>query len=245
MRSTAYKVKIEDLVNGRYVSSAEGEPNYLVTPWNQQVLRVNLIATIIDKFIREDGTYATLQIDDGTATIRAKAWEEGAERMDEFNVGALVKVIGKVREYEGEIHLVPEVIRKIEDPNWEIVRELEILDNRKELLAQGVTPKLPSKTGEKETEKKKGEEVAPTTLEVEQVGTIEKIEGEPRPEISDDLKDKALLALEKLEGEDGTTPPDLAAELDISASKAEDVIATLINDDKIYEPNPGKFKLLR
>ncbi|KXB03979.1 hypothetical protein AKJ48_03530, partial [candidate division MSBL1 archaeon SCGC-AAA261O19] len=32
-------------------------------------------------------------------------------------------------------------------------------------------------------------------LEVEQVGTIEKIEGEPRPEISDDLKDKALLAL--------------------------------------------------
>ncbi|KXB04933.1 hypothetical protein AKJ48_00970, partial [candidate division MSBL1 archaeon SCGC-AAA261O19] len=81
--------------------------------------------------------------------------------------------------------------------------------------------------------------------EVEQVGTIEKIEGEPRPEISDDLKDKALLALEKLEGEDGTTPPDLAAELDISASKAEDVIATLINDDKIYEPNPGKFKLLR
>lgn len=241
MRSTAYKVRIEDLVNGEYVSSGEGEPNYLVTPWNQQVLRVNLIATVIDKFIREDASYATLHIDDGTATIRAKAWEEGAERMNEFNVGDLVKVIGKVREYEGEIHLVPEVIRKVEDPNWELVRELEILSTRKKLLTQGVTPKLTTE----EKEEVEGGEVSPPTLEVQEVGVIEELGGESRPEISDEFKDKSLLAIEKLEGEDGATITDLAAELDIPTSKAENVIATLLNEDEIYEPKAGKFKLLR
>ncbi len=62
MRSTANKLKIEDLVHGEYVHSPEGEPNYLVTPWEEEVLRVNLIATIVDDFIRDDGGYATVTL---------------------------------------------------------------------------------------------------------------------------------------------------------------------------------------
>lgn len=239
MRSTAYKVKISDLVNGEYIISPEGEPNYLITTWKQKVLRVNIIATVIDKFIRDDRTYAILQIDDGSETIRAKAWEENAEKMDEFEIGDIVNIIGKVREYEEEIHLVPEVVRKIKDPNWELVRELEILDDQKKLLAKGVKPNI------KTVEMNETRGVEPATLEVEQVGTIEKIEGEPLPAISDELKDKALLAIEKLEGEDGVTLTDLAVELDISSAKTGDLIATLLNDDKIYEPKAGHFKLLR
>lgn len=241
MQSTAYKVCIEDLIGGRYVRSDEGELNYLITPWNQKILRTNLIGTVVEKFIRDDGGYATLLLDDGTGTIRVKAWTDGVKEIEKFDVGHLVAVIGRVREYEGEIHLVPEVIRQVENPNWELVRKLEILLARKKLLAERKYPEL-----RRGMEEAQGGE--PTQLAGSQsgaIGTIEKLEETSKDEITNELKDKLLLALDKLEGENGATPADLAAELDISQSKTEDALAKLLNEDEIYEPEVGRFKRLR
>lgn len=244
MRSTARKVKIEDLVNGEYVHSPEGEPNYLTTPWEQELLRVNLMGTVIDKFVRDDGGYATLHLDDGSGTIRAKAWSEDVEEMEKFETGEIVTVIGKVREYEGEIHVVPEVIREIENPNWELVRELEILEKRKKLLREGKKPEI-----EKESKMETEEIEISSTQEPEDLGAVEALgetsedEGE-KPQVSEELKDKLLLALDKLEGENGADISDLAAEIDESVSKTEDVLGALLNEDKVYEPIAGKFKRL-
>lgn len=240
MQSTAYKIKIEDIVNGEYVRSPEGEPNYLITPWSQKILRANLIATVVDKFVRDDEGYATLCLDDGTETVRAKAWTEDVKKMKEFEVGDLVTVVGKVREYEGEVHLVPEIIRRIEDPNWELVRGLEILHERKNLLAKGIRPE--PKKEVKETGKK--DQIQELTAQTEMIETVEKLGETSKREISEDLKDKLMLALSKLEGENGAAAIDLAAELDISRSKAEDALGILLNEDKIYEPEAGKFKRL-
>lgn len=240
MRSTAYKLKIEDMVRGQYVRSAEGEPSRLITPWGQEVLRANLIATVVDKFVRDDNGYATLRLDDGSETIRAKAWGEDVEHMAEFAVGDLVEVIGRVREYEGEIHLVPEVLERVEDPNWEFVRELEILHARKKLAAQGRRPK-PELGPKPETV---GAEPSSGELEHD-MGTVEKLEAPPLPEVPEDLKKKALLAMEKFESEGGTSTTGLAAEFDISRNEAEDVLRVLINEDQIFEPKAGKFKRLR
>jgi RPA family protein len=240
MRSTAYKLKIEDLVKGQYVRSAEGEPSRLVSLWGQEILRAHFIATVVDKFIRDDNSYAVLRLDDGSETIRAKAWREDVEHMAEFEVGDLVEVIGGVREYEGEIHLVPDVLKRVEDPNWELVRELEILHARKKLVAQGKRPKPGLET------KPKVMEAEPPEGEPEQgMGVIEKLEEPPLPEVADDLKKKALLAIEKFDGEGGISVTDLAVELDISQGEAEDVLRVLINEDQIFEPKAGKFKHLR
>lgn len=251
MRSTARKVKIEDLVHGDYVNTPEGEPNHLVTPWDQKLLRVNLIGTVIDKFVRDDGGYATLHLDDGTGTIRAKAWSEDVEEMEKFEVGDVINTIGKVREYEEEIHLVPEIIREIEDPNWELVRELEILEKRKKLIDEGVEPSFEKEEPEEETGMKTEEiEITPaSTQESKDIGQVEAL-GEPldteseEPDVSEDEKDKLLLALDKLEGEGGADVSDLAAEVDESIEKTEDIIGALLNEDKVYEPIAGKFKRL-
>lgn len=247
MRSTAHKVKIEDLVNGEYKHTPEGEPNKLITPWEQELLRVNVIGTIIDKFVRDDGGYATVTLDDGSETIRAKAWGEDVEEMEEYEIGDLVNVIGKVREYEDEIHLVPEIIRELEDPNWELLRELEILENKKKMLDAGIEPKLEEeeKTG-LETEEI---EVPEIQTETEEIGKIEKIgessESEPKgPEVSDEAKDKLLLALDKLEGEDGAELTELSEEIEEEESKTEEILGALLNEDKVYEPIAGKFKRL-
>lgn len=248
MRSTANKVKIEDLTHGDYVHSPEGEPNYLVTPWDQKVLRINMIATVVDTFVRDDGDYATLTLDDGSETIRAKAWSEETEEMQEFEVGDLVNVIGKVREYEGEIHLVPETIREVENPNWGLVRELEILENRKEFLEEGNIPDFEEEEAEEEIE-----EIQISTSETgesEEIGAVETLgepsdkEAEEETQVSEEMKDKVLLALDKLEGEDGATIKDLAAEVDESTTGTEEAVGVLLNEDKIYEPIAGRFKRL-
>ncbi len=250
MRQTARKVKIEDLIHGSYTRTPEGEPNHLITPWDQKLLRVNIIATVVEKFVRDDGGYATLHLDDGTGTIRAKAWSEDVEEMEKFETGDIVRVIGKVREYEGEIHLVPEVLREMEDPNWELLQEVEILENRKKMYREGKEPDYEEKEGDSEfgTEEieikpvKSGE--SEVIGEIEDLGESEDSDGGNGPKISDDMKDKLLLALDKLEGEDGASVPDLAAEIDESIPETEEALGVLLNEDKVYEPVAGKFKRL-
>lgn len=239
MRSIAHKVKIEDLVHGKFVRSSETEPSYLLTPWDQRILRVHAIATIIDKFISEDQNYGTLRIDDGSETIRLKAWRQDVQTLAGFKVGDFVDVIGRVREYEGEVYLVPEVIARVEDPNWELVRELEVLRARKRALAQGKRPRP-----EPKPEVRRLEVEIPASGAAPVAGEIEEIE-EPLPEVPEEIKKKVLLAFDKLDKGEGVAPLDVAAELDMPQAGVDDAFRTLIADGDIFEPKVGKFRRLR
>jgi len=241
MRSIAHKVKIEDLVRGKFVRSSETEPSYLLTPWDQRILRVHTIATVIDKFISEDQNYGTLRVDDGSETIRLKAWRQDVQTLAGFKVGDLVEVIGRVREYEGEIYLVPEVIARVEDPNWELVRELEILRARKQALAQGGRPRPEPKP---EIRRLEVEMPAPAPGAASVAGEVEEIE-EPLPEVPEEIKKKVLLAFDKLDRGEGVAPLDVAAELDMPQAGVDDAFRVLIADGDIFEPKVGKFRRLR
>ncbi len=242
MRSTAYKVKIWELINGKYVRPAEGaEPSYLLTPWGQRISRARVMATVIDRYISNDQTYAALWLDDGSETIRLKAWREDVKTVADLKIGELVDVIGRVREYEGEIYLVPEMILRVEDPNWELVRELEILRARRQALTEG---KLPQLTPKPRLEVRQlGIEIPSPTpeLAVEDLGEAE----EPLPEVPEEVKKKTLLAFDRLDKGPGVTPIELAAELDMRQDEVEDVLRVLIADGEVYEPKVGKFKRLR
>jgi len=231
MRPTACKLKIEDLVNGEYTRSPDGvEPSYLLTPWREKITRARVLGTVVDKFIRDDRSYGTLRLDDGSDTIRVRAWAEGVPELDQFKVGDVVDAIGRVREFQGEVYLVPEpgLMIPVEDPNWEPLRELEILKTRKDALARGVTPIL----GPRQIQMGAGlsqeaaDEIAP-----------------PLPAVPEELKTRTVEAVEKIEG--GATVDNLVAELNISKSEVEDAIHVLLVEGKIFEPIAGKFKAVR
>ncbi|MCS7131874.1 MAG: OB-fold nucleic acid binding domain-containing protein [Hadesarchaea archaeon] len=244
MRSTAYKVKIWELVNGKYVRPAEGtEPSYLLTPWGQRISRARVMATVVDKYLSNDQTYAALWLDDGSETIRLKAWREDIKTVADLKIGELVDIIGRVREYEGEVYLVPEMVSRVYDPNWELVRELEILRARRQALMEG---KLPQPTQKPRLEVRQLEiEVPPSAptpeLTAEDLGEAE----EPLPEVPEEVKKKTLLAFDRLDKGSGVTPIELAAELDMRQDQVEDVLRVLIADGEVYEPKVGKFKRLR
>jgi len=160
-RQTARKVRIVDLVSGEWVKKEGMEPSYVVTPRKDAVSRARIVATIVTKFISEDGNFASITLDDATATIQAKLWRE-TKLLTGANVGETVNLIGKVREYEGDIYVVPEIIRKV-SPDEESLFRLEVLKSMK-------SPEKKAKASE--PRKEKGEDLRKKIISI-----IERSEG--------------------------------------------------------------------
>lgn len=86
------------------------------------VSRVNLIATLISK--SEQLQYSNAVIDDASGKILLRSFDVNA--FSKFDVGGAVLVIGKIREFNGERYIMPEILKKIDDAGWIIARRLEL-----------------------------------------------------------------------------------------------------------------------
>ncbi|MDD5178626.1 MAG: OB-fold nucleic acid binding domain-containing protein [Candidatus Nanoarchaeia archaeon] len=138
------KIWISNLINGTYKKQlGEFESNYVLVK-DKQVFKVNIVATVINKFQSTDGKYVSLTIDDNTAIIRIKAWNEDTKKIINFEIGDLVLVIAKPREYNEELYLIPSTVKKVEDPNLELMYRAEILKNhgKPESIIPKETPQL-------------------------------------------------------------------------------------------------------
>jgi hypothetical protein len=136
-RMTAVRVSVSDIVNGTY---KKDNGHYVVSPHGVELRRVVLVGFIVEQFSRKD--LASITIDDGTETIRAWAFDDEAESLEKSASDALTLVVGKVREREGEVYIIPEIIRQIEDPNYLSVHLLERYSGM--ITGSGVTPQVVS-----------------------------------------------------------------------------------------------------
>jgi len=75
---------------------------------------------------KSEGAYAGAVIDDGTGKISLRAFENIGV-FSKADVGDFVLVIGKIRSFNDEKYVMPEIIRKI-DAAWMNVRKLELKD---------------------------------------------------------------------------------------------------------------------
>ncbi len=136
-RQTAYKVKISDLVNGVFVKEEGWEPNYVMVD-DIKVSRVNLICVVVSKEFNE--SYQSIIVDDGTGKISVRSFDEKIN-FDDFEVGDVVLLIARLREFNKEKYLAPEIIKKIENKKWIELRKLELSknqmkENKKEIVVE-------------------------------------------------------------------------------------------------------------
>lgn len=223
----ARKVKVEELLRGEYLLSEEGFPS-LITPWGEKVSRVRVMGTVVEKWLREDGEYCTVYLDDGTGVIPLRAWREGAKELNELEVGDLVDVIGRIREYLGEKYLVPQLLLKVKDPNWETVRELEILLMRRKILAKGIKPM-----------KIQVQEIPPEEVRMEEVEELE------LPYVPQELKEKALSAFERLDRGEGVGEEELGRELGLGRKEVEDLLLVLMDEGEVFEVRTGRYRRVK
>ncbi len=117
-RQPAVKLKISDIINGQYVKKEGWSPNYVVTNYGN-VSRVNFIAAVISKDLDQN----RILVDDGSSNINIKSFEDWNFDVD---IGDIVLVIGKPREWNSEKYIVPEIVKKLKDKKWVEIRKLEL-----------------------------------------------------------------------------------------------------------------------
>jgi len=141
-RMTAVRASISDITNGNF---GDDTGQHVVSPYGVELRRVVVVGFVVSKFYREGDDsgkkrFESVTLDDGTDTIRLKVWDEDAAVLERVKENILALVIGKVRKYEDETYIVPEIVRELTDPNY---MSLHLMERYKTILTRsGVT--LPS-----------------------------------------------------------------------------------------------------
>ena len=124
-RETAYKIRIGDLLRGNQIfeeTEALNKRLLHVELGNKKLIRVNIIANVIDKFESEsESRFATITLDDGSGQIRARVFGEDVNKFKELIQGDTIVIIGFVRSYNQELYILPEIIKKI-TPKYLLIR---------------------------------------------------------------------------------------------------------------------------
>lgn len=123
-RNIAYKLRIGSISTGKPIFEAEKLKSLDID--GKQIVRVNIIANVIDKFIQEgEKKFGSLTIDDASGQIKLKAFGDDVDKFAQFNQGDTILAIGLLRHWNNEIYLTPEILKK-KDPSFLLVRKLEI-----------------------------------------------------------------------------------------------------------------------
>ena len=110
-RNTAYKLKIGDIAAGKPIVDAD-KLKFLELG-DKQVVRVNIIANIIDKYIQEgEKKFGSLTIDDGSGQIKIKSFGEDVDKFNQFTQGDTILIIGLLRQWNNEIYITSEILKK-------------------------------------------------------------------------------------------------------------------------------------
>ena len=115
---------ISSLLSGKPV--LENERIKFLEVGDKHIVRVNLIANIVDKYIQDgEKKFGSLTLDDATGQIKVKTFGEDVEKFSTLNQGDTLLLIGMLRMWNGELYLTPDIVRK-KDPSFLLVRKLEI-----------------------------------------------------------------------------------------------------------------------
>ncbi len=123
-RHTAYKLRIGSLLSAKPVMEAERLKG--IDFGDKQIVRVNIIANIVDKFVQEgEKKFGSLTLDDASGQIKVKAFGDDVDIFTNYNQGDTVLIIGLVRAWNNEVYLTPDIIKK-KEPSYLLLRKLEV-----------------------------------------------------------------------------------------------------------------------
>lgn len=123
-RNVAYKMRIGEILAGKVI--IEGERFKFLEALGKQIIRINLVANVIDKYVQDgEKRYASVTLDDASGQIKLKAFGDDIEKFSQLNQGDTVLIVGLLRTWNNETYITPEIIKK-KEPAYLLVRKLEI-----------------------------------------------------------------------------------------------------------------------
>lgn len=142
-RNIAYKLRIGGIRAGKPI--LEGERMLHVEVGGKNVVRVNVIANIVEKYIQEgEKKFGSVTLDDATGQLKVKVFGDDLNKLNELNQGDTVLVIGLLRFWSDEVYITPEIIKK-KDSQYLLVRKLEVEADEPKTLAREEVAELKDK----------------------------------------------------------------------------------------------------
>lgn len=132
-REVAHKLNIGNILQGNPIveetttDAGQTRENFKILELgDKQILRVNIIANVIEKYIAEgEKRWASITLDDASGQINIKVFGDDTAKFQDINQGDTLLIIGVLRSFNKELYILPEVIKK-QDPKYLLVRKLEI-----------------------------------------------------------------------------------------------------------------------
>ncbi|OIO80110.1 hypothetical protein AUJ84_04545 [Candidatus Pacearchaeota archaeon CG1_02_32_132] len=122
-RHIAYKYRIGDILAGKTIFDADHFRFQEIT--EKQVVRVNIIANVIEKFVQDqDKKFASVTLDDASGQIKLKTFGDDISKFQNVSQGDTIQVVGLLRSWNNEIYISPEII-KSRTPEYLLLRKLE------------------------------------------------------------------------------------------------------------------------
>ena len=242
-RQTAKLTTTEEINQGKFFQREGFEPNFLLTPHGRRISRGRLVATVVDIFVNDDETYGSITVDDGKDTTQIKFFNE-LDPIDEFEIGDIIEVVGKIREYQGQKYLNGEVMEEVE-PEKELLHQLRYQKETVEWNQIRETVKQLKESGKDQEE-----------IENEMAGKLDEDEvdallqsfgedfGQESTEVDENLERETLEAIEELDEGDGADYAEIVESVDAPEEQLENTINSLLSEGTCYEPQPGKIKKL-
>ena len=211
-RQTAYLTTIGTLLSGSFVKAeVQMQPSYVKTAEGKELSRVHIIAVIVSF---GEGMHAEAVLDDGTGKITARSFDTPTY-FSLFNLGDIVRIIGKVRAFNEQIYIIPEIVRKITNRQYVALHKLLLQYNYQE-----VADTAPAS------------EITDSTVEEIPVDDIE--ESPPTP------VDQLVALIKAKDTGEGV----LIEEIIHTIDNGEKLIQTLLESGDIFELRPGRVKVL-
>ncbi len=216
-RQTAIPCTIAEIKSGEWIQNDGLVPSGIKIS-RGTISRVSVIGVLVDK-----GENA-FSLDDGTSITRVRSFDTPPTPI-RASIGDLVVVIGRPREYNNERFLVLEICKRLRNPMWVQYRKHEL-----ELMPQNATINqiLPTPT-----------EVSFSTPTAPSVKTHH-VEV---PLTTNKNPFELLMGkIRELDSGNGASTQEVLSHINIE--DAENYIRTLIEEGEIFEPRPGKIKVL-
>lgn len=126
MSRSASRLWLQQLWSGQFVDASADVASYLLVG-QQQVSRVNVIASVVEVFTHVEKKFSSLTLDDGSSTIRVKVFGHDMKLFENIKLGDVVNVVGRVRKFNEELFIAPEVVARVMNPNVELLRKVELI----------------------------------------------------------------------------------------------------------------------
>jgi len=122
IRPYSKEITILEALNANFIQKSAEEPNAIFFQENEPIYNINIIGIVLN--VEKIGTMTNLLLEDGTEKIVIRFFEE-KQILSSLEAGNIIKVIGKIRKYNEERYISPEIVKKM-DSLWMKIRFLKI-----------------------------------------------------------------------------------------------------------------------